>query len=173
MSEQFIPEYVDPFRLAEQGIRLKGTVHLCHMQRLHTSLNTNDHPVKVDLQFGIDEQKITFLRGRVEARITLQCQRCMEPFFYEMASDFSLGIVNTLDEANRLPECYEPALVQEGSLAVREVIEDELILSLPIIPKHSPENCSVTLPLTDSGWEQDQMNNPFRVLESLKYKQSK
>ena len=97
----------------------------------------------------------------------------MEPFSYDMTSDFNLGIVSTLDEANALPESYEPALAKEGSLALRELIEDEIILNLPIIPRHEPEACKVTLPMTDPGWEQAKGDSPFNVLESLKHKQGK
>lgn len=104
------------------------------------------------------------------ARFVLQCQSCLEPFSYEIMSDFVLGIVNTLDEANALPERYEPALAHDGSLTLREMIEDEIILNLPIIPRHEPEDCKVKLPLKDAGWEQGKGENPFRVLESLKHK---
>lgn len=173
MSEKIIPEHIDPFRYADQSLGLSGTVKIADMQRLSASVNSLDDVVAVDLSFGVDEQDVTFLKGHLETKLTLQCQRCMEPFIYEIMSDFVLGIVNTLDEANALPEQYEPALAKEGSLALRELIEDEIILNLPIIPRHEPEDCKVKLPLADSGWEQGKGENPFHVLESLKRKQNK
>lgn len=172
MSEKFIPEHIDPFRYAEQSLCLKGAVNIAEMQRLSaTTVCASGDTVAVDLQFGVDEQGITFLKGRLATKLTLQCQRCMELYSYEIISDFVLGIVDTLDEANALPEGYEPALAKEGSLALRELIEDEIILNLPIIPRHEPEDCKVKIPLIDSGWEQGKGENPFRVLESLKHKQ--
>jgi uncharacterized protein len=171
MSEKFIPEHIDPFRFAEQKLRLDGKLRIAEMQRLCTSVIPHEDTVAVNLQFGIDEQGITILTGHLETKLTLQCQRCMEPFSYEIMSNFVLGIVNTLDEANALPERYEPALAHEGSLALREMIEDEIILNLPIIPRHELEECKVKLPLKDSGWEQGKGENPFRALESLKRKQ--
>ena len=171
MSEKFIPEHIDPYRFAEQNLYLDGSLKIADMHRLNSNLSSgNADTVKVDLQFGIDEQGITFLKGHIETNLRLQCQRCMEPFNYEIISDFILGIVNTLDEANALPERYEPAMAKEGELALRELIEDELILNLPIIPKHEPEECRVKLPMKDSGWEQGKGENPFHVLESLKDK---
>jgi uncharacterized protein len=172
MHEKLIPEHIDPFRYAEQSLGLSGVVNIADMQRL-SGMGLNGAPVAVELQFGVDEQDITFLKGRLKAKLTLQCQRCMEPFIYEIISDFVLGIANTLDEANALPEQYEPAIAKEGNLALRELIEDEIILNLPIIPKHEPEDCKVKLPLADSGWEQGKGENPFHVLESLKRKQRK
>lgn len=171
MSEKFIPEHIDPFRYAEQNLALSGTVKVSEMKRLSENLGTTNETVAVDLQFGVDEQRITFLKGRLQTKLCLQCQRCMEPFIYEIISDFLLGIVNTLEEANALPEHYEPALAQEGQLALRELIEDEIILNLPIIPRHEPDECKVKLPLADSGWEQGERDNPFHVLKALKDKQ--
>jgi uncharacterized protein len=97
----------------------------------------------------------------------------MEPLVCEIISDFSLGIVNTLDEANSLPERYEPAMAAEGNLALRDLIEDEIILNLPIIPRHEPDECKAKFPLADdSGWDQGKGENPFQVLESLKHKRN-
>lgn len=171
MSEKYIPEHIDPFRYAEQDLKLDGLVKIADMHRLSSTLSSADGDVaKVSLQFGVDEQGITFLKGRVEAKLKLQCQRCMEPFTYEIISDFVLGIVNTLDEANSLSDHYEPALTKESGLALRELIEDEIILNLPIIPRHEANECTVKLPLKDAKWEQDKGENPFHILESLKDK---
>ena len=172
MSEKFIPEHVDPFRLAEQNLHLDGTAKLIDMHRLNATRPHADDKerVAVNLHFGVDEQGLTYLKGHLQAHVNLQCQRCMEPFVYEIISDFALGIVRTLDEEKALPEQYEPAMVQEGQLALRELIEDELLLNLPIIPRHEPEECKVKLPLADSGWEESKGENPFQVLKALKDK---
>ncbi len=171
MSEKNIPEHIDPFRYAEQSLQLSGSVNLADMQRLSTLLSSHQGHVEATLQFGRDEQKIVYLRGRLETKLSLQCQRCMEPFVYDIISDFALGVVHTLDEANTLPDHYEPVLVVDGQLALRELIEDEIILNLPIIPRHEPEDCKVSLPLADAGSEDEgKGENPFHVLKSLKHK---
>lgn len=170
MSEKFIPEHIDPFRYAEQSLGLDGTLKIADMPRLSSNVIASGDSVAAHLQFGVDEQKITYLKGHLETKLTLQCQRCMEPFIYGIMSDFALGIVSTLDEANALPEQYEPALATEGNLALRDLIEDEIILNLPIIPRHEPEECKVKLPLVNAEWEQSKGENPFQVLQSLKHK---
>lgn len=172
MSLKFIPEHIDPFRYAEQSLKLDGAVKVAEMQRLSSSLQPGDELVDVHLEFGKDEQGVTFIKGDLKTKLTLQCQRCMEPFGYEIISNFLLGVVTTLDEANALPDHYEPALAKEGQLALRELIEDELILNMPIIPRHEPEDCHVSLP-ADAGWEHGKEKNPFHVLETLKQKQRK
>src|SRR3990167_4414626 len=173
MSAKQIPEYIDPFRYAEQALQLSGVVNLADMNRLQPMINPSKEWVVVELYFGIDEQGLTFLQGHLQARLGLQCQRCMEPYNYEIITDFVLGIVNTDDEAKDLPECYEPVLTKEGHLALRELIEDEIILNLPTIPKHERQNCKIALPVTDSEVEEGKVKSPFQVLELLKHKQDK
>lgn len=117
----------------------------------------------------MDEQKSAYLKGHTHTKLKLHCQRCMEPVVYEIMSDFVLGIVSTLEEADALPDHYEPALTREGSLALRELIEDELILNLPIIPKHELDECKVKLPLAEANNDEGQKGkNPFQILETLK-----
>lgn len=171
MHEKYIPEQVDPFRLAEQGVTLTGTLPLAQMIRLKSNVCSSEGLVSARFEFATDEQGVCFLNGHAEAVLLLACQRCMEPFEYAIITDFALGVVRTLEEANQLPEQYDPALVQEGQLALRELVEDELILNLPIIPRHEPEACRLKLPIRDSGWEHGEEKNPFRVLELLKHKQ--
>lgn len=169
MSVKLIPEHVDPFRYAEQSLGLDGIVHLQDMPRLSTMLYAGKQgDVMVNLTFGIDEQGINYLKGHLETTVSLQCQRCLEPLDCEIMSDFTLGIVNTLDEANALSAVYEPAIAKEGSLGLRELIEDEVLLNLPIIPRHDPDECKVHLPVADAGWEEHDTKNPFHVLASLK-----
>lgn len=171
--EKYIPEHVEPYRLAEQNLQLDGLVKLADMQRLKASCISvgEDENVTVNLHFGVDEQKLPYVRGHLQVNLGLQCQRCLERFTYEIISDFALGIVKSMDEEKSLPEQYEPAMVREGQLALRELIEDELILNLPIIPRHEPEICKVKLPHIDAGWSESEGENPFKVLQSLKHKQ--
>src|SRR3990167_1520864 len=170
--EKYIPEHVEPYRLAEQNLHLDGLVKLADMQRLKTSCLSvgGDENVAAHLHFGVDEQKLPYVKGHLQVNLGLQCQRCLDRFTYEIISDFALGIVKSMDEEKSLPEQYEPAMVREGQLALRELIEDELILNLPIIPRHEPDVCEVKLPHAEAGWNESESENPFRVLQSLKHK---
>jgi len=166
MPEKYIPEHIDPYRFSEQNLHLDGLVKLADMPRLNPTVGMDNDCVQVKMHFGVDEQGINYIKGHLETKLKLQCQRCMEPYLYEIMSDFMLGIVSSLDEAKALPELYEPALTKDGSLALRELIEDEIILNLPIIPRHELENCNVKLPYRDAEWEETK--NPFAVLKVLK-----
>jgi len=176
MSEKFIPENVDPYRLAEQSLHIDGLVKVVDMHRLNASRKIDtvksNEVVAVDMHFGVDEQGQAFVEGCLKGQLGLQCQRCMEYLSYEIISDFALGIVKTLDEVKVLPRQYEPAMVKsDGQLALRDLIEDELILNLPIIPRHEPELCNIKLPLADVYEESGRGESPFQILQVLKEKQ--
>ena len=108
-----------------------------------SSVIADDTPVAVQLNFGIDEQQIKFVAGHLEARLKLQCQRCMELFEYEMKCDFALAILDSEKEIKSLPARYEPMIINDGVLSIVDMVEEELIVSLPIVPMHDTENCPV------------------------------
>lgn len=174
MSKDNLSEKINPSRLAEAGADLHRSLLIKDMQRLCTSLADDSGQVEVDIRFGIDQQGTRFLKGHLETEVTLQCQRCMEPFAYAIISDFLSGVVKTEEAAERLPSTYEPVLVdEEGMLVVQDMVEDELIIGIPIVPMHDPKDCKVDLSKVlqdlDKGAEKDN-NNPFNVIDILRAK---
>ena len=112
------------------------------------------------------------MKADVETTVTLQCQRCMESFNYEIINDFVLGLIHTEEEAAQLPEEYDPLIIEDGTLAIHDVIEDELMMSLPLVPMHDPKHCGVKLPFkTELGNEINE--SPFKVIEILRSKRNK
>lgn len=168
-----LPEKVSSFRLAETEAALQGILRLEDMQRLQPSLHDNKGQVSVKMQFGTDEEGIRFVRGHVEAEVHLQCQRCMRPFVFEIVDDFVSGLVKTEEEAANLPERYDPVVTEEGTFSILERVEDELIISLPIVPMHNLKDCEVKSPsilLKDGEGADQERENPFKVIEILRSK---
>jgi uncharacterized protein len=164
-----LPEFVDPRRLAEHGRALKGEIALRLMSRLRPLLADVDGAVTVHLSFELDELARPRVLVTVRAELTLQCQRCMGPVVVVVDSSTTLGIVETEQEATRLPEGYEPLVVNYEPVSVATLVEDELLLSLPIVPMHPLNQCPTT------GWVRRQdlpvghpEDSPFAVLATLK-----
>ena len=168
-----LPLKVDPFRFADNAYSLSGTLSIKDMPRLSSSLASNEGEVKVDMLFGVDEEGIRYLKGELKTSLMLTCQRCLEAFNYEIISNFMLGIVHTEKEADQLPERCEPLLVPDLSLILSEMIEEELIIGLPIVPMHPIDTCKAKQPLEfyskDAVAKKD---NPFKIIESLRSKRS-
>jgi uncharacterized protein len=174
MPKQTLPIAVDPVRFAENGTDLHGIVLIKNMPRLVPSLFSAEGEVEANVQFGIDQQGIKYLKGQIKAFLTMQCQRCMEAFVYEIISPFTYGMVTSDGEAATLPAQYDPVVVSADNLNMTDMVEEELMINLPIVPMHDPKDCKVTLPIVvvaDAEAEaQAKKQHPFKVIESLKVK---
>jgi len=171
MKNLSLPQHINMLRLTEQAANFKGSLLIKDMQRLAPSLyNSDQGEVTVNLALDADEEGTWFCRVQLKTTVLVQCQRCMEPFSYEIISDFLHGIVNSESEAEELSERYEPVILREGMLVVQDMIEDELILKMPIVPMHADAECKVKLPLKDSTWDEveEDGQNPFHILKLLK-----
>lgn len=178
MFDERLPVHIDPIRMAETRRLLQGHVALAEMKRLTESLQDSEGDVRVSLEFGIDEEGIRNVRGHIQAEVVLECQRCLEPMRYAIDSEFALGMVRSTTEAETLPSHYEPLVLDGDPLFLRDVLEDELLLALPIVARHAQDECSVKLEQADAPAEQERPDtdtgpdekekNPFSVLADMK-----
>lgn len=163
-----LPVRVDPWRLADQGKTLEGRYPLAEMPRLAPLLADTEAEVAFRLSFGRDPQGRPVVRGEVEAVLSLICQRCLEPLAHTVRSRFVLGLVTSIAEAKKLPDTYESLLAEEDTVSPRDLVEEELLLALPAVPRHA-ERCS---PTSESGGaraerEDKSAASPFAVLARL------
>ncbi len=170
MSYGPLPKRVDPRKLAEREVQLHGSVDLKSMPELLSLLVDDEGEVSVELSFALDEQKLRTVKGQATARVRQQCQRCLDPVEVELEAEFSLAVVLNEEQAKNLPRYYDPLLVEED-VVLAELVEEELILSLPAVAYH--QDCDVQLSYGEGEAEpseQDEKPNPFSVLASLKQK---
>lgn len=163
--------------MAETRRLLQGHVPLVEMKRLSESLMDTGGSAEVSLEFGIDAEGIRYMRGRIRTVLTLKCQRCLEGMRFVVDSEFALGMVQGEAQAEALPSHYEPLQLDGQPLFLRDVLEDELLLALPIVARHPSDECDVVLeaaaaPVEDEHEDKDtggsEKANPFSVLAGLK-----
>lgn len=130
---------------AEKRI-LDGELLLTRMARLQAMVEHAQGTVKLHVRGTVDEAGRSLLRGHVNALISMQCQRCMQPVPVLIDTDFLLAVVDSESEVGLLPDDYEPLLLETEDIALAELIEDELLLSLPIVARHELNECA-----TDAG----------------------
>lgn len=83
------------------------------------------------------------LEGTVRARPWLVCQRCLNAYEHPLESTFRVAFVATEDDTANVPEDYEGVAAPHGRVALAELVEDELLLALPLVPLHAtPEECA-------------------------------
>jgi uncharacterized protein len=164
------PEIVDVWRMVTARRLFHGTLPLTAMPRLLASAAGPTGTVSYDLEFGRDELGVAFLRVCADIPLTLICQRTLEEFVLPMHIDSRLGLITSDDEERGLPESYDPLLVTQDGMRLREVIEDELILALPLIPmKPGTEDLPETVWSDEAGdVVEEPRKNPFAALGVLK-----
>ena len=174
------PRMHDPRRLdiaaaAEQGAELQGEWPLAALQRLveGSPPKAADEVVSWSARFT----RRAVPGGRPEARLHLQaqarvqrdCQRCLQPVAIDVTVDRALRFV--ADEATAAAldaDSEEDVLAAERAFDLQELVEDELLLALPLVPRH--EVCPQPLPLTGEAGESADAApaHPFAALAALK-----
>lgn len=142
------------------------------MGRLAKVIECPAGDVEVELVFAIGPEGRAGVRGTVATRIRQVCQRCLEPVELLLEKSLNLAVVHSDAEADELPNDLDPLLCGDDPLAVIDLVEDELLLTLPQEPKHTSGPCSSRhvwhsgepAPETGAGKEA----GPFAVLEQLK-----
>jgi len=162
-----LPTFIEPKQLAFQDTRLKGAVALAQMSRLHDSLYDSKGDVNIDWLFGLDDKQRPTIVGRVQAQLSLQCQRCLQAMPWAIDANVALMILKEGQTEDDLPVGYESLTLTKIPVSLTTLIEDELILALPIVVKHTvcPSN---EFQMRESENNNNVQNNPFHVLSSLK-----
>ena len=169
---KFLPERIFPLRLANLGQHLIGSLAVGQMTRLIGDGGSGEWPkgkgdIQVDLQFQRGERSNPRISGSLNVTLTFECQRCLEPVDIDVAATVDLGLVG----GARLPTqgSEEDYLeLSEESVNLATLVEDELILALPIIPTHPVGICDTH----KSNFEQNDKigESTFAALSALKSK---
>lgn len=100
-----------------------------------------------------------------EAAVQVTCQRCLQPMAVRLEVHTPFRFVGDEAQAEREDESSdEDVLVLGAALDLHELLEDELILALPLVPRH--EHCDLPLPASSAAGEAGP--NPFAALDKLR-----
>jgi len=176
MYMQSLPTRFDPMLYVRRAYEGEGRLSLKTMARLQNRLLDQEGEITYQVAFGVDAQSIKFVRGQVTGICHLQCQRCLESVDYNLYQEFQLGLVRSEQEADQLPQQYEPLILDEDceTISMTDLVEEEILLALPIVHVHEEGQCSVKVPVAaqapvvDQEQQQKPRVNPFAVLKELK-----
>lgn len=151
--------------------QFEGCFPLSAMTRLGGSLADAEGECRFVLEFGRDDAlQVPFAELSIDAGLPLVCQRSLERFVLPVKSVQRLGLIRDEAEEAALPPGYEALLVPEdGQLRPLDLVEDELVLALPVIPV-APDSEPVDRTWS-AGEEELQAASPFAALASLKKEQ--
>lgn len=122
--------------LADRDGVLSGELQLSKLTRLVGMLHSDAGSVRASLKFGQRRDGALEVELTYAAAVEVTCQRCLEPFRHELAGGVKVVLVDAGSTPDTVPEGYEPFELTDGRLSPAELIEDELIVSMPLVPKH-------------------------------------
>lgn len=168
MSETQLPRQINILREADRGTQFHGKFAINDMPHLMSLLVSKDGEGEIDLYFGKDDDGRRFVKGQLDCSVTMRCQRCLQPVTIKLDDEFSLSPVLSDGQAKGLPSEYEPLMTERDGQELLPIIEEELILQLPIVAMHETETCHAQ-PEAVKEEEQTDDNNPFvRELSKIK-----
>ena len=171
MLTEPLPKTLDVRKAAARGVSVQGALKPLDLQRFLGLLAEETGAVEVVLQLARDEENRFLVNVVVEAEVSVECQRCLEPMPLKLATENTLAAVWTDEEAQHLPRYLDPLITDEACDLWR-LAEDELILALPAFNNHADEHCNkilAGLAQSDPSLESEsEKPNPFDVLAQLK-----
>lgn len=136
---------LDVGQLAAQHTRLEQEFPIAGFSRFRDSLARPDGLAAVSFRFH-PAGAYPALEGAVRARAWLTCQRCLQEFEAALESPVRVAFVGRDAEAGRVPDEYDAVTAPGGRIELAELVEDELMLALPLVPMHAtPAECALEL----------------------------
>jgi uncharacterized protein len=169
-EKTMFPRILDPRKFAQKGVLLEGYISVRDMPRLSGLLLNDTSEINAALEFSINDQRLRTISGSAEGIVQVTCQRCLESVDYSLSAALNLGIVWDEEKANNLPKSIEALILPEGVADIYGIIEDELLLSLPMATYHD-HDCISKTSFGEEVVEDDDTEkelNPFQILEQLK-----
>ena len=170
MADAQLPKRVDVTKLVDTNQQFSAKIDSQNLDRVTAAVVSCDDAVDCQIEFFRDVENHRVLKGHCSTQVTMLCQRCLDTVSLAVTSEFELGLVFDDERAKQLPRRLEPVIVDEtGYLDLWEVLEDEVLLSLPPFPLHPDGECQLKQPEPDTNAEPEvERENPFSVLAQLK-----
>ena len=175
MKTGALPKQLDLRGLAAREVTIEGTVSPEDLPRLADSGIAIVETGSAAFDFRRDEEARYVVAVSVEAKVIMQCQRCLSDMEVPVKSSSLMACVWTDEEAAALPATYEPLMVDDAA-DLSDIAEEEILLAIPVSPIHETECKSAEQQAAlDTDAEEPaavevtaERDSPFAVLERLK-----
>jgi len=160
------PYLIDPQHLSTKPLVLEGTFKPGELDRLEDSLANGEGELQYRITAALDPQRRKIVSCIINGFVFLTCQASLEAFRHDISVNDRLVLV---DEESQLPPVEEENdtedyLVADEPLDIRDLVEDAVLLALPMVPRKPG------LQEAGEGGEKPAVErpNPFAALASLK-----
>ncbi len=162
--------FIQPRKLANKNGELKYKWKVKDFTRLDGLLFSNDGEINVHLVGRVDNRHRSLVEAHITANVQLSCQTTFEAIDYQVDTKVLYCSIIKEEQIETLDDDYEPLLVDDGLVDIRQVIQDELILSLPLAVNKASEELGIKMSFGDlpkECEEAEKKKNPFSALQEL------
>lgn len=161
-----LPAFIDPVRLAQTGCVLQGQIAVAECSRIVDRLCSTAGQVSFEWLFTKNEQQRPIIQGWVKAPLQLLCQRCLKQMCWQVEAKVALVVLTEGQSDAHLPPGYEALVLTKTPVSLKTLIEDEIILALPIAAMH--DVCQTNDYCLTVQEEEAGNDNPFQILKNYK-----
>ena len=159
MADEFL---IHPDRLSSKPQVLEGTFRPGDLERLEEELASPEGELRYRISAALDPQRRRVVSCIIEGFVFLTCQTSLESFRHEISIQDRLVLVQRESELPAIEEESddEDYLVADEPLDIRDLVEDAVLLALPMVPRKPGAEAK-------GGGEVPKVS-PFAPLASLK-----
>lgn len=126
--------------LTQHKTTLRGKVSIAELPHVAESTLDGNGWVTFSLTFDLDHEGRMTVQGTLDATLHVECQRCCQPMDLVLGASPRLVVVSA-EEAEHLDGESEPLVLSGDPLQLGQLVEEEILLQIPLIPRHADEAC--------------------------------
>ena len=160
-----LPDQITLFNFAKKEISLSGIYQISAFPKISEIASNKKDSIKLDLSFYLKNNKTPCVEGIIELNIVLECQRCLDDLSIALKINFNLAFVRHDQESDELDSHYEIYVIEDEELATHDLISDEILLSIPMVPAHDYDCIKE---INKQEIVEEKSENPFAILKKIK-----
>ncbi|GLR30079.1 uncharacterized protein SAMN05660405_01225 [Psychrobacter pacificensis] len=170
-------EHISLDKWADTGFEWSGEVDPNSFERLATTLSAEHDQSNTQLNAELYRRNnVLHLAFTLTGDVWLTCQRCLQPIAIDLSDDYDIALLENDSQVRLIDEEQDYLLLDEivteqspeRLLPFKKLVEDEILLKIPMAPKH--DDCEMSVEQFGEIPEEEENENPFAALASLKGK---
>ena len=159
-----LPAQLKLFNFAKKEVSLSGQYQISDLPRISEIASNKTDKININLSFYLDNDKTPCIDGIISLDVVLVCQRCLEELPSSLKVSFNLAFVRHEKQGEELDSHYEIYVTEEDELATHDLICDEILLSIPMVPTHDYYCMEV---INKQEIVEEKSENPFAILRNI------
>lgn len=172
-----MPEHISLDKWADTGFEWSGEVDPNAFERLATTLSAEHDQSNTQINAELYRRNnVLHLAFTLTGDVWLTCQRCLQPIAIDLSDDYNIALLENDSQVRLVNDEQDYLLLDEivteqspeRLLPFKKLVEDEILLKIPMAPKH--DDCDMSVEQFGEIPEEEENENPFAALASLKGK---